>query len=150
MDKNIKYLYRALRKDEIETENILISKEQETFEKLPRLGIDTRLHFILGETEEYAVRQHQWQQEGFPTSGISTTPHFERAKFYARDGVVVKINRSLFKKYGIKEYVVKECLRKYPEDIACPEDDEVILVKKDCGHFPKEIIEEVIIIDKSK
>ena len=82
MDKNIKYLYRALRKEEIEAGNILIPKEQETFKKLPRLGIDTRLPFVMGETEEHAVRQHQWQQKGFLTSGISTTPHFERAKYY--------------------------------------------------------------------
>jgi len=149
MDKKNKYLYRALRKEEIEAGNILIPKEQEPFKKLPRLGIDTRLPFVLGETEEHAIRQHQWQQKGFLTSGISTTPHFERAKFYARDGVVVKINRSLFNKHGIKEYVVKEYLKKFPEDIAVPDDEEIILVKEDGKPFPKEIIEEVIIIDKS-
>ncbi len=144
MDKNIKYLYRALRKEEIEAGNILIPKEQETFKKLPRIGIDTRLPFVMGETEEHAVRQHHWQQKGFPTSGISTTPHFERAKYYAgKDGVIEKIDRSLFNKYGIKEYVVKEYLGKFLEDIACPEDDEVILVKEDGGDFPKKIIKEV-------
>jgi len=94
--------------------------------------------------KEYAIRQHQWQQSGFPTSGISTTPHFERAKFYAQDGVIVKIDRQLFGKYSIKEYVVKEYLEKFPEDIAAPEDDEIILVKEDDGPFPKEVIKEVI------
>ena len=35
-------------------------------------------------TATNAVIRHQWNQEGFPTSGISTTPHLERAIVYAR------------------------------------------------------------------
>ncbi|HJH28004.1 MAG TPA: hypothetical protein C5S37_14860, partial [Methanophagales archaeon] len=62
--------------------------------------------------------------------------------------VIVKINRQLFSKYGIKEYVVKEYLGKFPEDIAAPEDDEIILVKEDGSPFPKEIIGEVISEDE--
>jgi len=146
MDKNVKYLYRALRKEEIDAGNILIPRKQETFKKLPLIGIDTRIPFVVGKTEEYAVRQHiQRQQKELPPSvGISTTPHFERAKNYNTNGVIVKINRSLFNKYGIKEYVVKEYLGKFLEDIALPEDDEVILVKEGGGDFPKKIIKEVI------
>ncbi|PIW34158.1 MAG: hypothetical protein COW28_00725 [bacterium (Candidatus Ratteibacteria) CG15_BIG_FIL_POST_REV_8_21_14_020_41_12] len=144
MDECYKYLYRALRKEEVNAGNILIPKSQGPFRSHPRLSIDTNLPFWLGERKEYAIRQHQWQQSGFPTSGISTTPHFERAKFYAQDGVIVKIDRQLFGKYSIKEYVVKEYLEKFPEDIAAPEDDEIILVKEDDGPFPKEVIKEVI------
>ena len=146
MDKHNKYLYKGLRKEEIDAWNILIPKSQGPFRSHPRLGIDTRLPFVLGEAEEYAVRQHQWKQSGYPTSGVSTTPHFERAKkvYGERNRAIVKINRQLFGKYGIKEYVVKEYLGKFPEDIAAPEDDEIILVKEDGGPFPKEIIVEVI------
>ena len=142
--KGSKYLYRALRKEEIDAGYVLIPKSQKPFKSHPRVGIDMRLPFKIGEQEEYAVRQHQWKQNGFPTSGISTTPHFERARDYARDGVIVKTNRQLCSKYGIREYVVKEYLGKFPEDIAVPEDDEIILVKKNGDSFPKEIIEKVI------
>ncbi len=58
--------------------------------------------------------------------------------------VIVKIDRQLFGKYDIKEYAVMEYLEKFPEDIAAPEDDEIILVKEDDGPFPKKIIKEVI------
>jgi hypothetical protein len=144
VEKENKYLYRALRKEEIDAGNILIPKSIESFKSHPRLGIDTRLPFVLGEKEEYAVRQHQWKQSGFPTSGISATPYFERAKVYARQGVIVKIDRELLSKFGIKEYIVKDWLKKFPEDISVPEDEEVILVKEECKMLPKEIIIEVI------
>ena len=139
------YLYRALRPEEIEQGYVLIPKSQNPFKEHPRLGIDTRLPFKLGEQEEYAVRQHQWQQKGFPTSGVSTTPHLERAKYYAKNyKIIVKINRYSLKKYGIKEYIVKDWLGEHPEDMAIPEDDEVILVYKNGDKFPKEIIEEIL------
>jgi hypothetical protein len=140
------YLYRALRPEEIEAGYILIPKSQEQFESEPRLEIDTRLDFELGPTEEYAVRQHQWEQAGFPTRGISTTPHLERAKFYAHlNKVIVKIDRDSLVKHGIKEYVVTEIL---DFGIAVPEDDEVILVMNNDGPFSKEIIVEVIHLDR--
>jgi len=139
------YLYRALRPEKINNGCILIPKSQNPFMAHPRLEIDTRLPFQLGEQEEYAVRQHQWQQNGFPTSGVSTTPHFERAKYYGKkQKTIVKINRNLLSLHGIKEYIVKDWLKKYPGDIAVPEDDEVILVYEKGGNFPTEIIEEII------
>src|SRR5262245_22589396 len=140
------FLYRALRKAEVDAGYILIPKGQGPFLAEPRLDIDTRLPFILGPTEEHAVRQHQWKQDGFPTSGISTTPHLYRAKFYARiDHVIVKIDRTYFSRFGIKEFVVKDWL--IVDDISVPEDDEVILVTELDATFPKEIIIEKIILD---
>jgi hypothetical protein len=139
------YLYRALRLEEIDKGCILIPKSQNPFRVHPRLGIDTRLPFKLGEQEEYAVRQHQWQQKGFTTSGVSTTPHLDRAKHYAqKEKIIVKINRDLLPQYDIKEYIVKEWLKGHPEDIAIPEDDEVILVSENVDNFQKEIIKEII------
>jgi len=137
-------LYRALRKEEIEAGNVLIPKLQKPFKSHPCLGIDTRLPFRLGESEECAVRQHQLGKKEFSTAGVSTTPHLERAKVYARDGVVVKINRAILSEYGVREYIVRDYLGKFPEDIAVPEDEEVILVKEGCSVFPKEIITEVV------
>ncbi|MDK2742178.1 MAG: hypothetical protein NDI90_04630 [Nitrospira sp. BO4] len=144
------FLYRALRSDEIEAGCVLISKTQGSFEAGPRLGIDTRLPFALGPTEEHAVRQHQWQQNGFPTSGVSTTPHLERARFYAAArGVIVEIDRRLFSMYGVRECVVNLILGEHPVDIAVPEDDEVILVRDEAGPFPKQLIVRVIFLDSS-
>ncbi|HSA85791.1 MAG TPA: hypothetical protein VLE46_06395 [Nitrospira sp.] len=145
------FLYRALRAAEIEADCVLIPKDQGPFEANPRLGIDTRLPFALGPTEEHAVRQHQWQQNGFPTSGVSTTPHLERALFYAASGgVIVEIDRQLFSAYGVREYVVNSILGEHPVDIAVPEDDEVILVREEAGPFPKQLIVRVILLDSPK
>lgn len=139
-----KNLYRALRKEEISAGNILIPKVIKPFKNHPRMGIDTHLPFMLGEQEEYAVRQHQWKQEGFPgSSGVSTTPHIERARFYAKNEVIVVIDREQLKKFNINEYVVKDYLKKYPEDIAVPKDDEIILFSEN-GNFPREVIVKVI------
>jgi hypothetical protein len=80
-------------------------------------------------TPTNAVIRHQLNQEGFPTSGISTTPHFERAVLYARSregtsgGYVFKINRQALKTEGVEQFVVSKFC---PPSI--PEDDEVILV----------------------
>ena len=96
--------------------------------------------------EHNAVLRHQLNQEGFPTSGISTTPHFDRAKFYAlsngryKSGYVYKIDRNLLKKYKIKEYIVSE----YINNPSVPEDDEVILVAENGGKLPKDIIVDII------
>ncbi|HKZ39402.1 MAG TPA: hypothetical protein VJ044_00480 [Candidatus Hodarchaeales archaeon] len=141
------FLYRALRPEEINAGYVLIPKSQEPFQAEARLGIDTRLPFQIGLTAGHAVNQHQWKQNGFPTRGISTTPHIERAKFYAQTNkVVVKIERGQFEKYKIREYAVKEWVVS-PLDIAVPEDDEIILVQDTDGIFPKEIICEVILIE---
>ena len=143
------YLYRGLRKEEIDAGNLLIPKSQEPFAADPCLGIDTRLPFILGKTEEHAVRKHQWLQSGYPTRGISTTPHIERARIYAKSNkIIVVIDRRLFKQYGIREYHINTILGAFPEDISVPEDDEVIIVFDVDGPFPKELIVEVINTDK--
>lgn len=141
MADHTKYLYRALRKEEIGAGNILIPKSQDTFSRPARFGIDMRFPIEL-HSETNAVRQHQWKQKGLPTSGISTTPHLERAKNYNKNGVIVKIDRHSLTKFGIKEYDVDKYL--ILEDIACPEDDETILVNEDRASFPKEIIQAVL------
>ena len=59
-----------------------------------------------------AVVRHQLNQKGFPTSGVSTTPHLNRAVIYAKgtsgtsDGYIYKIDRSLIKENGISEFIV--------------------------------------------
>ena len=92
-----------------------------------------------------AVIRHQLNQAGFPTSGISTTPHLQRAIYYAQgedrasSGYVFKINRDTLKQNGIDEYVVAQFCSP-----SIPEDDEVILVLSDSSHLPSSVIVEVI------
>ena len=135
-----RYLYRALRLEEIQAGNILIPKDQDAFLGEPQLDTeDCILPFVLGPTKKYAIRQHQ---DGSLTSGISTTPHLDRANFYAaRHRTIVKINRERLRDFGISEYVVSEYVS--TSGMACPPDNEVILVS-DENHFPTEIITEVI------
>jgi len=96
-------------------------------------------------TPTNAVIRHQLNQEGFPTSGISTTPHLERAILYARGkdgtfgGHVFKIDRTLLLHHGIAEFEVAQyCVPSIPED------GEVILVIPDGVHLPPSVIVEII------
>jgi len=140
------FLYRALRKIEIDANHTLIPKGTGEFKSDPMFGIDTTFDMVFN-SEENAIRQHQWMQNGLPTRGVSTTPIYERAVNYARTHkVIVKIDTSLFDKLGIKMYDVNEVLGFRPSDIAAYDDHEIILVYEKDGQFPREIISEIITI----
>lgn len=106
------------------------------------LGWDSR---TWASTSANAVIRHQLNQEGFPTSGISTTPHSQRAIVYSHGpsgtecGYVFKISRKALLSRGIEQFVVA----KYCKPSA-PEDDEVILLTPDGDHLSSEVIVEVI------
>lgn len=135
-------LYRALRKDEVEAGCIVIPKGQGPFAAAyPRANPDSRRET----PEERAARRQRWRQTGCPSRGVSTTPHLERARRYApTDGVIVELDRRLFESYWIREYPVNEVLARFPEDIAAPENEEVILVCELEGAFLKEIVTRVL------
>jgi hypothetical protein len=96
----------------------------------PGLKYDSGATYDASETN--AVHRHQLNQEGFPTSGISTTPHLNQAKVYARGrdgrsaGYVFRIDRSKLADQGVREYVVA----KFVKDPSIPKDEEVILVTR--------------------
>ena len=98
-------------------------------------------------TPTNAVIRHQFNQEGFPTSGISSTPHLERAVVYARgkdgtsSGYVFKIDREALKSHGIIEFVVKQFCTP-----SIPDDDEVVLVVPEGSHLPEGVIAELITV----
>ncbi len=101
-----------------------------------------------GSSENNAVIRHQLNQEGFPTSGVSTTPLFDRAKHYAlgkssSTGYIYKIDRSILHRFGINEFIVANFAH-FP---SIPEDQEVILVSSDHGEMPPEIVIEIIEVD---
>jgi len=83
-----------------------------------------------------AAMLHELHQRGFPTSGVSTTPHYHRAKFYAIDrnpqGVVLTLDCERLFSEGVKFFVVRDLLP-YP---SVPDDDEVILVASGEGPLP--------------
>ncbi len=124
---NQEFLFRALRKDEIEAGNVPIPKGQKLFEDINFTGV---------------VFDHQ---AGKLTLGVSTTPDLDRARVYARDGVVIKINREKIRELQIKELEINKILRS--ERISKPEDQEVILTRNNPDPFPSEIVEEVIFVN---
>ena len=131
----------------------LIPKAQAPFEHcfIADEGIRANDGAVADKTTGNAVIRHQLGQAGFPTSGVSTTPHLERARFYATNGClhasgyVYKIDRELLTVNGVYEFVVAE----YATNPSVPEDDEVILVASDHSELPACIVVEVISVQAS-
>ncbi len=105
---------------------------------------------VAGKAVINSIVFHQWEQKGFPTSGISTTPFIERAKYYAlsgtsnTNGYIYKLSIIELNKSGVSLYRVNEHID-YP---AIREDDEHILVDKDFKEIPIEAIISVQPISK--
>ena len=153
MDEKKRYLYRGVSSDLFEkTKGELVPKSTEAFLRSFKYG---ELGFKYGSGAKYgsspanAVLKHQYNQQGFPTSGVSTTPYLERAKFYATSGdknvpgYIYKIDRGLLDENRVTEYIVDQIV----SNPSIPEDEELILVAFDYGTLPDEIIVEVIYIE---
>lgn len=101
---------------------------------------------IAGPSKQNAVLGHQLNSDSFPTSGISTTPIFERAQHYATNGeqytggYVFKLDRELLGSFGVEEYIVS----KWVKNPSKPEDEEVILVPQDLRELPTQVIVGII------
>jgi len=142
-DSRSKYLYRGLRKEEVDAGMILVPKGIQTFEDLKLITANAGGFYEprnLGPI--LRVSRHI---EGDKSSGVSTSTNREVAISYALSSppgkqYVVVINREKARLLGIREIVVKEILPLWV--IQKPDDEEVILVS-DTGVFPKEIIERV-------
>ncbi len=99
-----------------------------------------------GTSSTNAVVRHQLNQEGYPTSGISTTPQFERAAFYARlggareVGIVYKLDCRALNAGGVRILRVADFV-KIP---SVPADDEYVLVPPDGASIPPNAICEVV------
>ncbi len=101
----------------------------------------------IGPSEKNSVISHQYDSNQYPTAGISTTPLYERALFYAtsggrNDGVIYVISRCKMTDHGIKEFDVNRIVR-YPKLVM---DQEVILVPIS-NTLPAEVIIEVIMVE---
>jgi hypothetical protein len=143
---NFKVLYRGVNAEMYAaTHGELCPKETKAFLKSPKFGLAQWGNAFWGENAENAVIEHQQHQVGHPTSGISTTPILERARFYATSGgksphgYVYIINVEVLASEGVTAYVVSDIV---PMP-SIPEDEEVILVANDFGALPKGIIIEL-------
>lgn len=118
----------------------------EPFKRFVKYGQFKYGQVTYGESAQNAVVSHQENSTEYPTSGVSTTPHFENAKAYAThqgkhtSGVVYKIDSELLIKAKVTAYKVIDFITRP----AIPEDKEVILVAKDLGPLPDQIVVEVI------
>ena len=134
-----KSLFRGLAQTEVDSGCVPIAKKRAPFRAHPRLPL--KLPFILGERVEHAVREHQWCGK-YITSGISTSPLFERASIYgAQTGVVVEIDTTKFVELGVEAYKVADHVD--PEFVVCPEDQEVILCYREGESLPREVIHKI-------
>ena len=137
-----KLLYRGIHESRFSgVGSALIPKESGPFKKKPKWDVSEWGNSTWGTSATNAVIEHQHAQAGLPTSGLSTTPFFGRARVYALGraatgcGYVICIDVETCQALGIELYRVNTLVRKP----AVPEDDEVILVAP-TGGFPERIV----------
>lgn len=142
-----RYLYRGVNVEMYETlGGALHPKQFVPFTRVPEFGRDEWGNCFWGDSSQNAVVEHQRHQAGYPTSGVSATPHLERALFYATrrgellEGYIYVINQSVCHSCGVTLYVVNNIVPR-PSVV---EDDEVILVAQDFGAIPSDVVIEVI------
>jgi hypothetical protein len=146
-DTGIRHLYRGVSVEMHETQGgVLRPKQFVPFTRAPEYGRDEWNNCFWGESSVNAVIEHQRHQAGYPTSGVSTTPHLERARFYATRGgkllvgYVYVIDRDLCHSHGVTLYVVNDIV---PQP-SVVEDDEVILVAQDFRAIPADVVIDVV------
>ncbi len=120
------------------------------FSRVPQHGESYARHgnnLSHGSSTVNAILAHQTCSSKFPSSGISTTPHFEIAKKYStfesKKGVVYKIDKRKLKENDIESFIVKDWISFTNH----PEDDEVILRHKLDKEISIEIIVDIIEVE---
>jgi len=140
-------LYRGVSSDlYVKLNGILLPKEiGKKFSSFARCGSPHATcgsGVICGESITNESILHQWGQKGYPTSGISTTPYFERAKYYSPAngkfsvGFIYELSIKKLKEFRVSIYRVSN-FATFP---AIPEDDEHILVAHNFKEIPAEAI----------
>ncbi len=141
---NKDYLFRGVSSAIHESGNGLRPKSSASFSYGATYGEATYgAGWTYGDSEANAVLKHQLDQAGAPTSGLSTTPIYERAVFYALSGgrhdvgYVYRINRRVLASHGIREFVVS----RVTNAPSVPEDREVVLVGAPGSPLPDTIVD---------
>jgi hypothetical protein len=139
MDGLGQFLYRALRPTEIKRRVLIPRKPDTPF--VADLMFPNVFPLRFGKHVEHAARAHQLDSKHYRTSGVSTTPHLKRAKYYAQSNrIIARIAVDRLAAHNIKVYRVSDYVD--PKLITKSEDDEVILVCPGKKYFPKAIIVE--------
>jgi hypothetical protein len=100
--------------------------------------------FTCGKSVANTIHSHEYGGNGQDTSGISTTPFFDRAKVYAlgngkyERGTVLTFSRQALLNGGIEIFRIKDVVG----SPAIPEDDEYWIYFE--GDFPMDMIVEAI------
>lgn len=101
-----------------------------------------------GKSHRNAVVGHQIDSSHFKTSGISTTPHIERAKYYAlhnnKTGYILEFDTEKINKNEYELIIISEKV-KSPN---IPEDSEIILRRYDNNPIPFKLITNIRKIDE--
>ena len=110
-------LYRGVNPElHNQTAGELLPKNDRPFVRSPEYGRAEYGNSFWGKCAENAVVEHQLHQAGYPTSGVSTTPHLSRAIFYATqdgkypNGFVYVIDESQCQIHNVTIHIVKETL----------------------------------------
>ena len=141
--ERMKYLYRGVSKRMFNELNGKLQPKKigEVFSSVPCAGEPHAIcgsGIVAGNASINEIIFHQWQQKGFPTSGVSSTPYEERAKFYAlsgnknSEGYIFKLSIEELLKSSVSIYKVNDLIP-HP---SIKEDDEHILVACDFNEIP--------------
>jgi hypothetical protein len=136
----------------------IISKENFIYPKGYEFGIDFKFDKIIkhdgsgthGESERNAVLGHQINSKDFKTSGISMTPHIERAKYYAlyckenSFGYVLEFDTTNFDNSEYEFIIVSDIVMS-PN---VPEDSEVILRRFDNSPISIQLISNIFRVNR--
>jgi hypothetical protein len=141
------FLYRGVSK-EMHDNNLGLLPKGNSFSSYVEMGSSIACMgngISHGCSEENSVIGHQEDSSEYKTSGISTSPHYNRAVFYAtkggtQDGIIYKIEISKLLEYQVKTYNVLDVVN----GPKVPVDDEIILIQKEEGALPIEIVKEII------
>ncbi len=142
-----RHLYRGVNDEMHKAYRAELRPKQFTpFTRAPEFGRDEWDNCFYGDSPLNAVVEHQRFQAGYPTSGVSTTPFLERARFYATrggelsSGYIYVIDPKLCRAHGVMLYSVNDIVPQ--PSIAA--DDEVILVAQDFGVIPAAVVIKII------
>jgi hypothetical protein len=150
------YLYRGVNRELYEMLSGKLSprKMNKPFSSVAQYG---DIHVQYGSGLQYGnsvineVIKHQFKQLGISTSGISTTPYFDRALYYAlsngknNEGYIYKISIEKLGNANVRIIRISDLNIK----ASVPEDDEHIIIAKDFGCIPSEVIDEILFVNEN-
>lgn len=151
MEENRTYIYRGENESMYSRNDGKLIPKGDYFVKPVKFGMKKWGTFKFGKSDEESERRSLIDhQEGTKTSGVSFTPIFERAKYYAlgngkyKSGYIFVVDSNLLQNNKVTPFRIKDKAITYDFKVKIPEDDEVILVSFDDKELSSNIIVEII------